>query len=398
MSFLYSLFTFLQPGILWPGLAAYKPIIIISVLAVIIGLIKGSEYPRSYVFSNLALKYLVVFVVIQIISVYYSGASSVIQQFVFWYKYIAFVLVSVFVMTSINDTKKYIYGILFGGEVIVIYGIFSVIFEYASSAATGGMAGAYGMYENHNDYTFIIILMLPFTYMLRKTTESGLTRSILTFILITYFIGMFLSLSRGGMIALVFELGLLYLYTTDKKIGLIRILFISSLAISAIAAQFIMRSEHQGDVYTSEDSKSSRFELWVAGKNMFLAHPLLGVGSQRFNEFSRDYGEISHDNWGKNSHNTYVEIIAGTGLLGILTFFGFIKHAIRQLREISNSDEAKTICAYATATLVSLYSILLRSFFDAKVYDWSFYTLGAITICLFAIYRKLQDEKVREIA
>lgn len=395
MSFLYSLFTFLQPGVLWPNLAQYKPIILVSALAIFFSMIKSAEFERSFAFKNIALKYLVGFVIIQIISVYYSGASSLVQHFLFWYKYIAFILVSILVITSLKDINRYIYGILFGGEVVVLYGIASVIYDLPSSV--GGKAGAYGMYENHNDYTFIIIMMVPFAYMLRKTTESGFMKLILTFMLLSHIVGILFSLSRGGMVALVFELGMLYIFTSEKKIGFFKLAFMGMIALSALVYQFSARDELQGATYTSEDSKSSRLELWKAGKNMVIAHPLLGVGSLRFGEFSRDYGEISHDNWGKNSHNTYIEIIATSGILGFLAFIGFLKHIIRQLRDVVKNTADKKLMAYAIATQVSLYSILIRSFFDAKNYDWSFYTLSVLAISIYAYYlhtKEAQDQGV----
>ena len=47
-----------------------------------------------------------------------------------------------------------------GGIWIVVYGIYAV-YEGPNTARTGA-AGAYGMYENHNDYTFIIIPDIAF--------------------------------------------------------------------------------------------------------------------------------------------------------------------------------------------------------------------------------------------
>jgi len=391
MSFLYSLFTFLQPGILFPALAPYKPLLLLSLLALVSTLVKSPDYSRKLVFSNSALRYLIGFVLVQIISVYYSGFYSMFQYFLFWYAYIAFIIVSVLLISSIKEIQRYILGMILAGEFIVGYGIYAVIYHLPSSIE--GRAGAYGMYENHNDYTFMIIQILPFVYMMRFRTQNGFYRLLLNIMLLSQIAGVVYSQSRGGMVALVVELGLLYVNTTKARIGIFKILLMGSIAVGAVAFQIIHRDEEQGPQYTTADAEGSRFELWKAGKNMFFTHPLLGVGSLRFGEFSQDYAEISHDNRGKNAHNTYVEILATTGLVGWICFFGFIKTSIKQLRQMIKDNKENTVGSYALATLIAFYSILVRALFDTKTYDWSFYTLCVIAVSLYAYY---SNQKLRK--
>jgi O-antigen ligase len=388
MTFLYSLFTFLQPGILFPSLAALRPILLLSLIALIVGAIRIPAYPRSTIFGNVAVKYLIGFVLVQVISVYYSGLRSMLDYFLYWYAYIAFIIVSVFLTTSLKDIERFILGMILGGEFIVIYGIYAVFYHLPSSI--GGRAGAYGMYENHNDYTFLIIQILPFTYMMMQRSNSSLFKLLLRLMFFSQIFGVLLSQSRGGMVALLLELGLIYVYTTRAKIGLFKIMIMGVIAVGAMAYQIEHRDEEQGSSYTTADAKGSRFELWDAGANMFFTHPFLGVGSQRFGEYSRAYGEISHDNRGKNAHNTYVEIIATTGLLGVFCFYGFIKNSVKQMRELVKIDKTSAVGMYSLATLIAIYSILARAFFDSKTHDWSFYTLCVIAVSLYAYNAHIQ--------
>jgi O-antigen ligase len=126
---------------------------------------------------------------------------------------------------------------------------------------------------------------------------------------------------------------------------------------------------------------------------MFVDHPILGVGSRRFEEYKFDYGDISREHWDLNSHNTYVEIVSGSGLAGLLTFLGFSVSLIRALRRENFLDEHPVLEHARLATLIALYSMLFRAFFDAKMHEWGIYTLCIIGVCVLALGKTMQDER-----
>jgi O-antigen ligase len=118
----------------------------------------------------------------------------------------------------------------------------------------------------------------------------------------------------------------------------------------------------------------------------FEVHPILGVGSRRFSEYARDYGSISHDNRGKVAHNTYLEVAADTGLLGLLTFALMIFGALKSFRGGRlSAATGDGLAETQVAGFVTLGCILFRATLDAKVYDWSFYFLVVIAIATSAL-------------
>ena len=161
---------------------------------------------------------------------------------------------------------------------------------------------------------------------------------------------------------------------------------------AAIVHQFSAREANQGATYSEEQAKQERFELWRAAGNAYLANPILGVGSRRFGEFSQHYGEISHDDRGKVAHNTYLELAAGSGTLGLGAFLLMLRAVfLRGARQVAASDDGLALTQQAA--WVSLWSILFRAVLDAKEYDWSFYTLTVIGIISFILLdrRAAQD-------
>ena len=144
--------TFSGPGILFPWLAPYGVQFILGMLAGIVGIFFGKfhfEIKRMYAF-------VLIFYFAQILSVYYSGFSQMAVEAIKW-----FPLVSTYflIVLSANDEKKLkncIWGILIGSAVVILYGI-SRLWWDPMVAQTRWITGAYGMYENQNDYSYIII-------------------------------------------------------------------------------------------------------------------------------------------------------------------------------------------------------------------------------------------------
>ncbi len=387
MDFLYTFLNFLQPGILWPELAPYRPLLVISAIGAIVGFFRNSIYPRSEAFLHPAFLYMVIFLMVQVLSLYYGGVDSMLVEIDFWSTYMLFVTISILLINDARSLERYVWGMIIGSMVVVFYGIYAV---YASlPAAVGGRAGAFGMYENHNDYSFIIIMVLPFIYMYWKSQASTSIRLLLMLFLLACVFGIFLSLSRGGMLALVVEVGLIVIIAMDKKKRFRYLLMLSILGVAAISYQWAAREANQGDIYTVEDSEYSREELWKAGKNMVKEHPWLGVGSRRFGEFSQEYGEISHDNINKNAHNTYIEVIADSGLIGFVPFVLMFLSLIRELKSSATHFAQEPLGPILKATLISLYAIMFRALFDAKAHDWSLYVLCVIGISCVILRRHI---------
>ena len=394
MSFLLSFFNFLQPGILFPASAAFRPMLVMMAIGLLLGVLRRAEYSRLAAYSHPIFAWLMAFILAQILSVYYGGIWSMIEELSFWSTYPVFVIVSILLMSNAVALRRYVWGMILGGMTLVAYGIYGL---YAwggytpRGADASGRAGAYGMYENHNDYTFIIVQILPFIFMYMRAESGVLRRGFLGASMIACVIGVFLSLSRGGILALVLEFALIVLIGMQGRRRLLLLPILAVAGASAVGYQWATRAENQGDGYTAESAESGRLELWKAGIRMAQRNPLFGVGSRRFGEFAKEYSDLSHDMRGKNSHNTYVEILASSGLIGFVCFALMCYFLIRELRRRPRTRGPPWLEATRLATLISFYSILFRALLDAKVYDWSFYTLCSIGLVCVLLQRRMDS-------
>lgn len=380
MSFVFPFLTFFQPGILWPELADYRPMQVIAIAAIISSLGRKSEYPRTDTLRHPSIIWMTVFFLVQAISVYRTGVGLVLQELLFWSTYAIFVVVSLLTISDEIALRRYVWGMICGSIWIVVYGIYAV-YE-GLNTANGGRAGAYGMYENHNDYTFIIIQILPFVFLYMRQERHFMRRLFLAASVLMCVVGVMLSLSRGGMLALVLEAALIISFTMNRRSRLVLLPLVIALGSLAVVYQYAKRAENQGEGYTAEDAESSRVELWKAALEMVKDRPLLGVGSRSFGEFAPIYAEISHDNLSKNAHNTFIDIAATSGLIGLTAFAMMLWMTVRDLRQsvtATKSASARTwVDTTQVATLIALLTLCFRSLFDVKSWDWSFYILVAI--------------------
>ncbi len=386
MNFIYPFMHFLQPGILLPEIADLRPMLVASFIALFVGIMSKSQYPRTEAWTHPAFKWMLVFVVLQVLSLHSSGILYMIGELTYWYVYPMFVVISVLLISNVNAVRRYVWGMILGGMVVVAYGIYSVPAQIGYGVT--GRAGAYGMYENHNDFTFIILQLLPFIYMFFRVTRSFILRILLLTFACLCVAGIFMSLSRGGILGLILESLLIVLMGMQSKKRLLLIPFIVVAAIGAISYQWTMREENQAGNYTAEDAKSGRFELWKAGVLMGLKNPFLGTGSRRFAEFAPDYYDLSHDMKGKVSHNTYVEVLAGSGIFGLGSFLAIFYYLAKGLHKVGRTADP-WLDAASRATLIGLYTVLFRGLLDAKPHDWSLYVFCAIGLACILLYQKV---------
>jgi O-antigen ligase len=391
MSFLYPFFNFLQPGILWPDLASLRPMLVLSILALMMGLRGRSSYDRREAWRSKQFFWLVLFIIAQALSVHRSGVGEILAELGNWYVYLLFVVISVLLMRDEKALHRYVWGTLLGSLFVVGYGIYAVP-AWGGYQGTG-RAGAYGMYDNHNDYTFIIIQIVPYLYLFWRREKGFLRKMVLLLGLGACLIGVAMSMSRGGMIALVVEVVLIVILGMEGRRRWLLLPLIVILGVSAVGYQYARRAANQGNDYTAEEAEQGRLELWKAGVVMLAANPVLGVGSRHFPEYAWQYYDLSHDMKGKVSHNTYVEVAATSGLVGFVSFMLMGWRLIQDLRRARRSGPTGGILdATRLATLIGIYAMAMRALLDAKPYDWCFYSFCAISIaCCRMLDRSAQS-------
>ena len=129
-----------------------------------------------------------------------------------------------------------------------------------------------------------------------------------------------------------------------------------------------------GMVSSEEYSFSTRFDAWSIMAQIIKINPILGLGFANYYWYTplfpiRGYA-VSF-----NSHNNYVDIVAQTGLVGLVFFFLFLWQVGRlgwRLRELAPPGFAQ---AYVYGTLGGLAGMLVAGMFGDWVLPF-FYNIG----------------------
>jgi len=197
---------------------------------------------------------------------------------------------------------------------------------------------ATGFVDNANAAArYFTVAMVFLSYLRAEITDPFPRFLTLVGIIITY-LGVFFTASRSGMVLIFAAQALLILFQTEIRkrarltlifsIGLVGLFFLASNVINIL--ETILPTVIEGS-----DTMGLRYDLWTAAWRMFKEKPITGVGIGVYRwivpQYSQDLFYIRNRNiW---VHNTYIQILAETGIVGFVLFMGmFITASFNFLR------------------------------------------------------------------
>ncbi|MFL0363973.1 O-antigen ligase family protein [Pseudobacillus sp. 179-B 2D1 NHS] len=299
----------------------------------------------------------------------YPFASIRIMAGIFLLISCYFILRFVLEKYSINAIQEAIAksGLLFNMVSLLLYAIglkkvgFQVSEEMISSYGVL-MDRSYprliGLLEDPNLYVFYN--MIFFTYFLTNMTswrnKAGFALCMLTTVL---------TFSRGGILSMLL---IILLYTAISH-SAARWRTLGTLGIISIAAGYIavvvMKVNIVGLIGKriedfSSDGGSGRFELWSRAWNYFLEHPVVGIGADNFIEYNKaHYGESLY------THNTFLQILSESGLIGFSLYFLFLLLVFIQLmnRHLRRAHLYLLLCFVAFLLQIMSLSLIINEVF-----------------------------------
>lgn len=134
-----------------------------------------------------------------------------------------------------------------------------------------------------------------------------------------------------------------------------------------LTAELISASPSQ----SSSSAQPTRFEYWLVASDMLRDYPWLGVGPDNYRWRFAGYSGVPDDNLGVHAHNQYLEALADTGILGLLTLAWLLASLVQ-------AAIAGVRSSVATARLVGLE-------------DWPWRAAVLASLCAWLVHAVLDD-------
>lgn len=246
-----------------------------------------------------------------------------------------------------------------------------------------------GIFNDPNDLGLLFVMCLPMAFYLSgRGGMMGLRRLFWLALAGLLLYGCYLTNSRGTMLAV---LALLGVYTW-RKYGL----FLAGTLGSAALAGMMALSSRMQELDVSEESAMGRVESWYEGVQMFLSHPLFGVGAGGYSDVYK-----------LTAHNSFVLVLAEMGFIGFTIFLAIVVYCFRMtLAPVRRGDEMiddvpldvpddvalaqwRTDRALTFSLLLSLCGFFTSAFFLSRSYVVILYVLVALVV---ANYTRLRRE------
>jgi putative inorganic carbon (HCO3(-)) transporter len=208
----------------------------------------------------------------------------------------------------------------------LIGAIISTAYGFTSSlaASQGRLEGGIG---DANEQAAVLVAAIPIALALGNAMRRPALRLLCWGGGVFCLIGVFTTLSRGGLIALgcVMMAAVLFGGRWRAKATVL----LAATVLGTVVYYFAIAPLAARERVTSATT-SGRSDIWRVGWRMVEAHPFIGSGSGNFQEAAIHYvqgiGSITSANLIVNvphvAHNIYLELLADLGIPGLLAFLG----------------------------------------------------------------------------
>lgn len=364
------------------------PIIFIAIVKILL------KHKRLHINNTMDSIIIILFFWMSLSIFYAKYLDKTLQSFLTYLQLIFIYLVIKSIINDENELKKII-------KIIVIFclgmSIFSIVSIIKDPSAL--LQSAYqdsdrivGTSDDPNKFAQSLIFVLPFSLYLFNENKNHLIHSAIFILLILS------TFSRGGFLgmAVVLLLSILVLLKNSKK-GII--ISCGIIIVLACSFMFLDKGNKLSNRYKSIEKRggssiSIRLDMIYTAIDMGLQHPLTGVGLNNFIENSHLYG--NKVNYGRASHNGYLEILATLGIPGFLLLIILIYLSLKNIKTYINIVKRHNLnhnLLMAQFIGISFIGYMTTSFFLALLANKLYWVLLAFSDILFKCSQRFEREK-----
>jgi O-antigen ligase len=230
----------------------------------------------------------------------------------------------------------------------------------------------YGPYVNHNHYAGLMELLVPIPLVISLSRLAHEKTRIAAGVAAAIMVGtIFLSGSRGGMLAVFAELAIFGVILFRQKRSVRIALGLTAFAVVLVSLlvwlggkELTTRVGSISQEARGEISGGMRLFIYKDGIRMFGHRPVLGWGLGTFPVVYPQFRSFYTNFFVNEAHNDYVQLMAEMGVLGFGAMVWFLTVMCRQARRKIAKWPTEVSGATTLACTLGVVGILLHSLVD----------------------------------
>ncbi len=295
--------------------------------------------------------------------------EQTIQASANWAVYAAVLLCSSKLFSGSKDSQRLhvvlsIFGFLYALYAIGLHFASPNLLFWSRTPETGGTV--FGAYVNRNHYAGLMELLVPLPLVAALRTDVEYPKRLLfAFSALLMSTSVFVSGSRGGMLALAVQFGVLALLwkpIRNGKWGLIAGAVVLVVLIGWLGGMKV--ADRLGTLASAGDGSNMRLLIVQDGMRMIAEKPLLGWGLGVFPTVYPQFRSFYTDEFVNQAHNDFLQILIETGVIGFLSFaallWGVLRKAVGEL-DIWQDDAFSNL---SIGAMLGIMGLLVHSFTD----------------------------------
>ena len=341
-------------------------------------------------------------------SLFYAvNTDRVIQELEDYAKDAAIALIAVILIADTKTFRGVIWALLIAGIFLGTISVYQQLTGTYENVYWGfGQANVQNIIGQSQDYRIagpigdpnffaqILVVLVPLALnRLWDEPESSL-RLLALWSLGVCILSIIFTFSRGGFLAMVFVLTLMFLRKPPRPLVAILTIIIAVVLLQLIPSQYVARMKTLIDLIPGIGTSEPLTEISFRGRSselqvaidIFQDYPVFGVGLNNFKEYYQEYAQplgIEKRREARSAHSLYLQLAAETGMIGLSAFgvvIGVMFYSLRQARITFETVGLNDQASLVYALMVGLIGYLAAGIFLQPAYPRYLWLLFGIAM------------------